>query len=442
MTSDSTESRAPAAPRPDAERGSTNGFQEAVGTFRLPHYASLWTSNLIQFVCFHVLFMAMQWLVTSLSDLRLAVGFLAFIQGGTIALASPLAGVVVDRTPKRDLMIFGRVGVAAVSCAMGALVLFDLVAYWHLLAMAIVGGVLASALGPAAQTYVVDVVGRHRTDHAISLNAIGASVGTIGGAALAGALIQALGVVWTYFAAAGGVVLAALLLMRIPVRGAVDRSERSTPWADLLEGWAYVRARPPLMLALFACAMALFNGAVTPMRVVFVRHVFEAGADAFGLMSAAHGVGTLTAALWLTLRPPTRSFGLLITGTMFLYATGVLLYAFAPSFEMLLPIEFLLGVSGQAWHICALIGFQLSVPNAMRGRVLSMVFTLAQLGFVGGLIVSGLADSLGDRIAVGLFGAVPMLCLGLVLSLGWRTLRQMDGTALEPVPPPEPVAAR
>ncbi len=422
MTSNSTE------PRPGAGRG----WSDAVGTFRLPYYGSLWSSNLIQFVCFHVLFMAMQWLVTSLSDMRIAVGFLAFIQGGTIALASPFAGVVVDRAPKRDLMILGRLGIAAVSASMGFLVLFDLVAYWHLLAMAIVGGVLASALGPAAQTYVVDVVGRHRTDHAISLNAIGGSVGTIGGAALAGALIKLLGVVWTYFAAAGGVIVAALLLIRIPIRGRAERANPSTPWADLAEGWHYVRARPPLVLALIACAMALFNGAISPMRVVFVRHVFDAGADAFGLMSAAHGIGTLTAALFLTLRPPTRHFGVLITGTMFIYAAGVLLYAFAPTFELLLPIEFLLGVSGQAWHICALIGFQLSVPNEMRGRVLSMVFTLAQLGFVGGLIVSGLADSVGDRVAVGIFGAIPMLCLAFVLVSGWRTLRRMDGGILEP----------
>ena len=401
------------------------GAAQAMATFRLPYYGPLWTSNLMQFICFHVLFLAMQWLVTSLSDLRVAVGFLAFVQGGTIALASPFAGVVVDRAPKRDLMIVGRLGVALVAAGMGLLVWADVVAYWHLLAMAGLGGVLAAGLSPAAQTYVVDVVGRHRTDHAISLNAIGASVGTIGGAALAGWLIKALGVVWTYFSAAVGVVIAALLLIRIPVRGRVERSERSTPWSDLVEGMAYVRARPPLLLALFACSMALFNGAISPMRVIFVRHVFEAGAEAFGLMSGAHGLGTLAAALLLTLRPPSRHFGLLIAGTMFVYASGVLLYAFAPSFRMLLGIEFLLGVAGQAWHICALIGFQLAVPTEMRGRVLSMVFTLAQLGFVGGLLVGGLADAVGDRAAVGVFGAIPVACLGGLLALRWRTLREM-----------------
>jgi MFS family permease len=404
---------------------SASGAAQAIATFRLPHYGMLWSSNLIQFICFHVLFLAMQWLVTSLTDLRIAVGFLAFVQGGTIALASPFAGVIVDRHPKRNLMIFGRLGVAVVAISMGLLAYGGVIEYWHLLVMAIVGGTLAALLGPAAQTYVVDVVGRNRTDHAISLNAIGGSVGTIGGAALAGLLIKELGVVSTYFAAAVGVVLAALLLLTIPIPGHAERKERTSLRSDLVEGLAYVRARPHLLLALAACAMALFNGAISPMRVIYARHVFGAGADAFGMMSVFHGGGTMLAALFLTLRPPSRNFGVLITGTMLLYAIGVLMYSFAFSFEYILAVEFWLGISGQAWHICALIGFQLAVPEEMRGRVLSMVFTLAQLGFVGGFIVGGLADQLGDQVAVGIFGAIPTILLSCILVFGWKTLRKM-----------------
>ena len=62
----------------------------------------------------------------------------------------------------------------------------------------------------------------------------------------------------------------------------------------------------------------------------------------------------------------------------------------------------------------------------MRGRVLSMVFTLAQLGFVGGLVVSGLADAVGDQIAVRIFGAIPTLFLATLLLAGWRTLERME----------------
>ncbi len=413
-----------AVARDEIARGS-RGLGAAVDTFRLPFYGRLWTSNLIQFICFHVLFLAMQWLVTSLTDLRAAVGFLAFVQGGTIALASPFAGVVVDRQPKRNLIVLGRIGLASVAATTGMLVWYEVIAYWQLLIISTVGGVLASVLSPATQTYVVDVVGRRRTEHAISLNAIGSSFGTIGGGALAGVLVGAVGMVATYWSAAMGVVVAAFVVITIPIAGQAERTQPTSPLHDLRDGFAYVRAHPPLLLALLACAMALFNGAISPMRVVFARHVLEVGAESFGLMSGVHGIGTMVAAVLVTLRPPSRHFGLLIAGTMLFYAIGLLLYAFAFSFGWILAIEALLGFAGQLWHICALIGFQLAVPEAMRGRVLSMVFTLAQLGFVGGFLVSLLADLGGDQLALGLFGAIPTLLLSALMLFGWRTLARM-----------------
>jgi MFS family permease len=398
-----------------------------VATFRLPYYGRLWTSNLLQFICFQVLFLAMQWLVMSLSPLRSAVGLMGFVQGGTIALVSPMAGVVVDRAAKRNLIVVGRFAMALIALSVGLLVWSGHVAYWMLLSVSIIGGLVASFLGPATQTYVVDVVGRERTHQAVALNAMGTSFGTMGGGALAGVLVGAVGIVATYFSASFGVLLAALLVLTIPSVGRTLRSgQHRSPWADLREGYAYVRERPPLLLALLACSMALFNGAVSPMRPIFARHVLDVGASGFGMLSAAHGVGTFIAALGVTLRPPhPRHVGLLITGTMLGYAIGLVLYSLAFSYEWALGVEVWLGFTGQLWNVVAIVGFQLAVPEEMRGRVLSMVFTLAQLGFVGILAVGALADAVGDQIALAVFGAIPTVLLTGVLAFGWKTLKRM-----------------
>lgn len=398
----------------------------SLATFRLPYYARLWSSNLLQFICFQVLFLAMQWLVTSLSPLRSAVGLIGFAQGGTIALFSPAAGVVVDRAPKRNLIALGRIAMALLALTVGLLVWSEQIAYWMLLAVSITGGLVASVLNPATQTYVVDVVGRERTHQAVVLNAMGTSFGTMGGGALAGVLIGSLGIVATYFSASFGVLLAALLVVTIPMLGRSLRGvERKSPWADLREGYAHVRDRPPLLLALLACSMALFNGAINPMRPIFAQHVLHVDAWGFGMLSAAHGVGTLIAAVAAMLRPPERNVGILITVTMLGFAVGLFLYAFAFSYPWALFVEVWLGFTGQLWNVVAVVGFQLAVPEEMRGRVLSMVFTLAQLGFVGILAVGALADVVGDQVALGIFGAVPTILLTGLLVFGWKTLKQM-----------------
>jgi MFS family permease len=120
-----------------------------------------------------------------------------------------------------------------------------------------------------------------------------------------------------------------------------------------------------------------------------------------------------------------RNIGLIIAGSMLAYASGLLLYAFAFSYAWVLIVEAWMGFAGQLWNVAALTGFQLAVPEEMRGRVLSMVFTLAQLGFAGALAVGALADMVGDQIALGLFGALPTLLLTGLLLFGWKTLKQM-----------------
>jgi len=409
----------------DSRTSTAAELSEAIETFRLPHYGALWGSNVVQFVCFHVLFMAMQWLVTELTELVSAVTLLSALQGASIAVMSPFAGVIVDRYPKRNLIVLSRFLLAGIATTVATLVYAGVMTYWVLIAIAVLGGALNSALGPATQTFVVDVVGRDRTQHAVSLNAIGSSFGTMGGASLAGVLIAAVGVVGTYAIAAVGVIASALAVARIPIRGRVERTERTSLGRDLREGFAYVRSRPELLLALAACAMAIFNGAIGPLRVVFATKVFDAGPMGFGMMSAVHGVGTFAAAALLILRRPRGNYGLLIAGTMLVYASGLVLYSFAFSFEYILAVELLLGLSGQAWNICAVVGFQMVVPTEMRGRVLSMVMTLAQLGFLGMAVVGVLADLIGVQLAVGIFGAIPMTLLTLELVFGWKTLKKM-----------------
>jgi hypothetical protein len=100
----------------------------------------------------------------------------------------------------------------------------------------------------------------------------------------------------------------------------------------------------------------------------------------------------------------------------------VFLYSFAFSFTYILVIEFMNGLSGQMWNVATFAGLQLAVPEAMRGRVISLVWMVVQLAPIGNLLVGALADAVGDQLALGIFGAIPVVVLSLLLLFGWSTL--------------------
>lgn len=367
-----------------------------------------------------------QWLVTSLTESRAVVGLVGFVQGAAVVLTSPLAGVAVDRLSKRHLLMAGRLGIAALVCAMAALIAAERIEIWHILVASVVGGLLTALMQPATQTYVFDVVRREHLQSAVSLNAGANSLAQTAGPALGGLLVGVVGFVGAYVSSALGLLLAAGLLVGIPVLGQPrEDAGRSHWWADLRAGLSYVASHPPVRLVLIACSMSIFNGAVAVMRPIFARHVLQVDAVGYGTMAGAAGLGGLLTAIVVASLRPARRPGPWIVGSMLVFALLIVLYALAFSFEYILVIELLTGVAGQVWMVSTFTGLQMAVPEDMRGRVVSLVFTVVMLAPMGGLGAGMLADAIGDQGAMAVFGAIPTLALTALLVLGYRELRRL-----------------
>jgi predicted MFS family arabinose efflux permease len=395
-------------------------------TLRSPHFLPVWASNLFQFSATFAHFLMLQWLVTSLTDSRTLIGLVPFVHGGVVFLMSPLAGVAVDRLARRPVLVACRLGMAIVITAIALLVASDRIAIWQVLVAAVVGGLLTSVMQPATQTLIFDVVERRRAPNAVSLNAAAQGVAQTLGPLFAGLLIGALGFVAAYLSAGGVFALAAALLALVPIFGRSEHAEQRQGWLrDLREGLAYVRAHPPVLLALLATTMSVFNGAVSGMRPVFARHVLQVDSTGYGVMAAAAGLGGLVAAAVMAgLRSPRRP-GTMMVWSMLGYSIGIFLYAFAFSYTYVLAIEFAMGIFGQIWYVSTFSGLQLAVPPQMRGRVVSLVFMLVMLAPVGALFVGMLADAVGDKLALGIFGLMPMIVLCGILLFGSRQLRAL-----------------
>ena len=420
---------------PPARRAWTN----TTAAFRLRRFPQLWCSNLLQFMCVPAGLTVMQWLVTSSSDSRTAVGLLGFVQGAAIMFASPYAGVLVDRYAKRRLLLWSRCGLTLVFAALAGLAFGGPIDYAYVLAAALCVGLLSALANPAAQTFVVDLVGHANAHRAVATNAVGAALGQNGGPGLAGLAIAASGIAGAYLGLGAFMAVSVAALAAIPngapkpprpVAGALSAGR------DLLDGLAYVRRRPALALVLACCSMALFNGAISPMRPVFAYHVLGVGAQGLGGLSGAFTVGAVSAAALLMMYPLHRNFGRFIVASMLVYAVSLLLYSFAFSYAYLLGVELVMGAASQVWHIATFAGLQLFVAPEMRGRVLSMVFTVVQLSYIGVLAIGVLADQLGDQLALGIFGAIPTAALALALALGWRQLGTLQPASAEPLSAP------
>ncbi len=188
---------------------------------------------------------------------------------------------------------------------------------------------------------------------------------------------------------------------------------------DLIAGLRAIRdhagVRNLLTLAFFSDAL---GAGVRQMLPAFADWRLHAGVEAFSTLLAGAGVGATLAALWLAHGGRARLRISLVVAAFFGHVVATAGLLAAPS----LAVATLAMVArGACNEICrtGIVGLlQISVPDALRGRIMSAQFFIQQgASAVGAAVLGASAQRLGLAAPI-LFGCA------LALAAGWRALRQ------------------
>ncbi|WP_018222837.1 MFS transporter [Salinispora pacifica] len=352
---------------------------------------------------------------------------------GVVALLLPYTGAVADRFDRRRIMIG-----ANLAALLGVLLLLgvrDAGTAW----LALVGiGVVAVAkafYSPAAQAALPNVLDR---DELAAGNAVAGSAWgtmTIVGASLGGVLSSATGPYVAFWAAAGGLVLAAILavLIRRPLQAPreQDRPAQQT-WAAVREALGYIGHRPRVLaLVTVKSAVGLGNGVLTVFPLLAAT--YAAGPIGVGLLFAVRGAGALVGPILMRRVLANRAW--LLPGlalSMSLYGLAYLGTSAVNWFPLVLVLVFVAHFAGGSNWVMSNYALQGEVPDRLRGRVFATDMMLATLAIsVSQLVVASVIDVVDERVVLAGGGLVT-----LVYAIGWRVAtRQLSLT--EPVAEPE-----
>src|SRR6185437_1753244 len=137
--------------------------------------------------------LAQSWLVYTLTHSAFQLGIVSTFQFLPVLLISLFAGVIVDRVPKRALIIITQIAFMALAGALGALTLLGVVQLWHVYVIAALFGVVNAFDVPARQAFMVEMVGKEDLLNGFALNSSIFNATRIFGPAIAALLIQQVG---------------------------------------------------------------------------------------------------------------------------------------------------------------------------------------------------------------------------------------------------------
>jgi MFS family permease len=372
---------------------------------------------------------AQSWLVLSLTGSATALGVIVALQTLPVLLLAPYGGVIADRVDKRRLMIVLQSAMGLQALVLGVLTITGAVRLWEIGVLAVVLGLNNAFENPARQSFVMEMVGEDTLRNAVSLNSVQVNVARAVGPAVAGVLIATLGIGECFLlnAASFVAVVASLMLMERADLHPTPPAPRAR--GQLREGFRYAAATPDIIVPLLM--MALVGTLAYEFQVslpVMASHTLHAGAEGYGFMTSAMGLGAIAGGLVVAARGHTGLRPVTIAALAF--AIAFALAALAPTLAVELIALALVGCASVAFMSSGNSTLQLASDPAMRGRVMALWFVALQGSTpIGGPLVGAIIALGGARIGLGV-GGFACLAAAAIGFVAQRRLRRPGGQSL------------
>jgi MFS family permease len=416
-------------------RAGLQGFQ-GWRALRHRNYRLFYGGQLVSLVGTWMMTVAQSWLVLQLTHDPFVLGVVAAAQFLPVLVLGLFGGLIADSLPKRRTLIATQGFAMILGLIMSALVLTHTVQVWHVLVVAFLLGCRNAVDMPTRQAFAVEMVGREDISNAVALNSAMFNGARVIGPAVAGLTIGLfdVGPAFLLDALSYLAVIVALVAMRdkeLDTRPGIERpASVSAALASLREGLGYVRrTRVVLVATLVIGLVSTFGMNFTVVIPPLVETVLHSDATGYGFLMAAMGVGSMLSAL--TIAFSGRTTPLIIGIGAAMLGVAEIALGFTESFPGALVLMFVAGVGGIGMAATANTMIQLNVPDALRGRVMS-VYTTVFAGStpVGGLLTGAVASSFGAAVAIGLGGAASLLTgLGAITWLRGRPMRAIRPVA-------------
>lgn len=364
---------------------------------------------------------AVAWILYQLTDSPVLLGLSGLARAlPTIALAL-VGGAVADRLPRRTMLFFTETSMLVSSTTIGLLAWNGSLQFWHLYVLSFVSGTLSAFSVPARQALFAGLVPKTAVQSAVTLNAVavrsGALLGpTIGGAAIAyGSFALPFWINAVTFVG----MLAALAAMRLSPLPSHENERSGTLWHGMSQGLRFVWNHAPLRVALaLEVVSGLFGHNVTLITII-ARDVIGTDARGLGLLLSALGGGGMLAMVFMVITQLKHHMRIILYAGA-IYSALLAAFALSPWLSLSAVLLFLLGTCDGIWGVNRNTLAQTLVPDALRGRVMSVVVLSTRGSAPLGRLQAGfLADIVGAPAATIVGAAI----IAASVAKGWRLRR-------------------
>lgn len=416
---------APSRPEKAGPRIPKVNLGETFGALKHRNYRLFFFGQLVSLVGTWMQNVAQSWLIYDITNSKAYLGYVSFASSIPIFLVSLWAGVLLDRLPKRKVIIFTQVASMVLAFVLALDVFLKTIQPWHIIVMSFLLGCVNAVDMPARQSFVIEMVSREDLMNAIALNSTIFNAARIVGPSLAGVALAWLGAGWCFALNGFSFIAVILALMAMKIEDRIAEPTRAHPFKQVAEGLAYVKSNKTIrMLILVVAVSNLFAFSYSALMPSFAKDVLGAGEMGFGLLQSFVGIGALTGALLIASAKSTNKGFMLTLGNIG-FPLAALLFSLSRSLPVSAFLLIIVGMGFMVQNATVNTLIQLNSEDSKRGRVMS-IYTLVFQGFfpVGSLLTTSFAEVVGTPIA-SMTGEAIALFFGIIWFLKAPFVRKL-----------------
>ena len=386
---------------------------------RSRNFRLFWLAQLISTIGTSLQVVVEGWLVYQVTDSTLWLGLVGFIGLLPVVPLAFLGGVLIDRLPRRKLLLLTQSGLLLQTTLFALIVQSGNIGLWQIIALYFLFGALLAIDHPARRAFLVDLVSPDDLANAVALNASLFNISNLVGFGASGFLLATIGPAGTMFINAASYLapISALALIRVPD---IRHDLQGPRLQDALSAGIVALWRKPAVVAVIGL-MAAVGGLAWPifgMMPAFSQDVLGTNTVGLGLLLAAGALGSVIGtAVVARIGGWPRGRSLLLACLLLpLMVIGV---AFSKNILLAGLLMVMVGLALIIVQSLAVTLVHRGITDQVRGRVMSL-YSIVHAGAdtAANLMVGGLALKLGLPLALGLGGTFALFIAGTL----WLTI--------------------
>ncbi len=389
----------------------TEKILSSLPAFKSRNYTLYFIGQLISMIGTWLQIVAEGWLIFQLSHSAYYVGLSAAASTVPSLFLSLIGGVIVDRFPKKKIIILTQACAMVLAFTLGILTITNHITVWHIIFLAFLLGIVNAVDIPARQAYVAELVDdKQLLSSAIALNSTIFNSARVIGPTIAGLLIAAFGLGIAFIINGVSYIAVIIALLFIKTRSLPPKIHQK-PLTAIREGLRYAFSHPTIKSLLISTAViSVFGWSYSTLMPVIASTIFHLNATGLGYLYAATGVGALLATIIISAYSHKVNPYIFIVGGNLLFGIGLILFTFTTNIYLAYLFLFIVGLGLVGLFATVTTTIQHAVSDHMRGRVTS-IYALFFMGFspLGNFEIGYVADKWGTEIAIRMSALVVLL---------------------------------